>query len=364
LEPSTHADRVPIPSIPARAIGGARDLSRELTALKQRPDLPWLRDVDSQVLQQGLLDLHRSFESFFARRSGFPRFRSRKSSRATFRYPQRVKVAERRVFLPKVGWVRMRRSKDLGDYTGGATVRQDPDGYWFVSLTVAVPAPPPRCSDPGRPVGIDLGVKTLATLSDGRRVTNPRWLAGDARRLRRAHRALSRKDRGSRNRDRARRRLARVHRRVANRRRDFLHKLTSELTRTHDHIGLEDLGLRGMARTKLARRLNDASLREVRRQLTYKCETAGVSLVVVDRFFASTRICSECGERNEDLRLVDRTWRCCCGAAHDRDLNAARNILAESLRLARGRGARGHENARGARVGPRFEAVGIEAGTP
>jgi putative transposase len=215
-------------------------------------------------------------------------------------------------------------------------------------------------------IGVDLGVSDLAVFSDGGRVANPRWLDRDARRLRRAHRSLSRKRRQSRNRERARRRLARDYARVANRRADFLHKLTTNLIRGHDLIAIEDIGIAGLARTKLGRRIHDASLREFRRQLVYKAELSTTTVVVVDRFFPSTKRCSSCGLIKDDLSLQDRVWKCECGAHHDRDLNAAKNILAEGVRSLDGVAA-GHadtSNARGGRVRLPKGATVDEARTP
>jgi putative transposase len=343
----------------------SKRLSCELTQLKRKPAYAWLNDADSQALQQGLLDLHRAFEAFFSRRTGFPRFKSRKSDPLRFRIPQRVRVTGDRIFIPKVGWVRARLSRSLPDRLGSLTVRRDAAGTWFATIIVTVSKQPPR--NPRNLVGIDLGLRDLIVTSDGMRVPNPNWLAADRRRLRRAHRRLSRSARGGRNRARARQDLARRYKRVTNRRQDFLHKLTSQLVSDYDLLCLEDLGITGLVRTKLSRRLGDAALHELRRQIVYKAETLGAHAVIVDRFFPSSKRCSRCGLVNADLRPRDREWDCACGATLDRDLNAALNLLAEGLRLTEGTLAAGHadtQNACGARVRLPTEAASGEAGTP
>ena len=340
----------------------ANQLFRELTELKGRPGHEWLRDIDSQLLQQAVIDLCRAFVNFFERRSRFPRFKSRKSDRARFRIPQRVRVEGDRIYVPKVGWVRLRLSRPVSGAIKSATFARDACGTWHVTLVCEFLLPPavPLNVPPSRSLGVDLGLIDFLVASDGRRVPRPRFIAQADRGLRRARRDLSRKQRGSRRRAKARRRLARVERGVANRRQDFLHKLTSQLVREHDLICIENLGIAGLARTKLSRAMYDAALGEFRRQVVYKAAWQGKHCVVIDRFFPSSRRCSACGSVNRDLTPRERSWVCVCGAVHDRDLNAARNILTEGRRLV----AVGHtdtENARGARVSLPMGAAGAEA---
>jgi putative transposase len=336
-------------------------LMRELTTLKRRREYAWMREVDSQLLQQAILDVRSAFRAFFERRSGFPRFRSRKTSRQTFRIPQRVRIEGNRVVVPKIGRVRLHLSRPVRGVTKSATFTRDGTGRWWVSLVAEVEVPEPVAGSPIRPVGIDLGVVDLAMLSTGERVPRPRPDDGLARRLRRARRAMSRKRPQSRNRTRARRTVARLERRVANRRRDFLHKLTTRLVAEHDVIFLEDLGLQGLARTKLSRALFDASLGEFRRQCEYKALWRGTRCVAVDRFFPSSRTCATCGAVNASLAPKERVWRCRCGTVHDRDLNAARNLLTEGLRQLVAVGHTDTENARGARVSLHTGAASAEA---
>ena len=317
-----------------RSIGRAQ-LSAELTALKRRPETAWLREVSAQALQQALRDLDRAFAGFFARRSRYPRFRSRKRDPLRFRAPQDVKVRDGRVLVPRIGWVRMFQSQAVGLPTKGATFKCDAAGRWFVTLVAAfelpdAPLPPP---DPAKVIGIDLGLKDFAVLSDGRRVPAPRFYRAGQRKLRRAQRALSRREAGSRRREKARRRVARIHRQIADRRGDFLHKLSTDLVRGHEGLCIEDLSLNGLVRTKLARSFTDAALGEFRRLLVYKCQWHRTHLAVVDRWYPSSRLCRGCGAVNAGLTLSDRRWTCGCGMVHDRDLSAAINIRDEGLRL-------------------------------
>jgi putative transposase len=325
-----------------------------LTELKRRPETSWLNEVDSQSLQQALKDLHRAFVNFFEKRSRYPRFKSKKRDTRRFRIPQRVKIKDGKAYVPKVGWVRIRRSRDIDGAIKGATFKRCGDGYWYVTLTVefempaiALPAP-----DPAKTIGIDLGLIDFVTPSDGSDpIPAPKFYRKGRRKIRRNQRAVSRRERGSKRREKARRRLARAHQRVANRRNDFLHKLSTDLVNQHEAICVEDLNVKGLARTKLAGSFSDAAMGEFRRQLAYKCEWDRKALVVIDRFFPSSKMCNSCGALNDRLTLSDREWDCDCGAHHKRDFLAACNIRDEGLRtLAAGQAER--LNAQGASVRP------------
>ena len=306
----------------------------ELTALKKKPETAWLREADSQLLQQALKDLDQAFAAFFEKRAGFPRFKSKKRDEPRFRIPQRVKVEDSKVYVPKVGWVRIRQSQPVDCPIKGATFKRDGEGHWHVTLTAEfempeVPLPP---ANPERVVGIDLGLRDFAVLSDGTRIAPPKFYRKGLSKLRRAQRALSRKQKGSKNRDKARQRLNKVHARIRNQRQDWLHKLTTDLVTRYDGLCIEDLNLKGMARTKLSTSVLDAALGEFRRQLEYKAVWHRKHLAVIDRYFPSSRLCRECGTINTALTLSERVWICGCGAVHDRDLNAAQNIRAEGIR--------------------------------
>ena len=340
-----------------------KQLSQELTQLKTHPQTSWLKDVDSQLLQQALADLTRAYAAFFARRARPPHFKSRKTDRARFRVPQRVRIEAGRLYCPKVGWIRLRQSQEIGpgERLKSATFKRSATGHWDVTLVAEFELPnmsPPPISLGARVVGIDLGLKTFAVLSDGRLIESPRAYRAAQNRLRRAQRALSRAQRGSHNRAKQRVRVACVHERVRNVRQDFLHKTATALVQEYDALIIENLAVKGLARTKLAKSINDAAFGEFRRQLEYKARWQNKRLIVVDRFFPSSKMCGACGALNETLTLSDRAWACAgCGARHDRDLNAAQNIAREGLRLV----AVGHtetENACGADVRPLDEADG------
>jgi putative transposase len=326
---------------------GFKQLSAELTALKQQPETAWLREVIAQALQQALNDLHRAFINFFEGRARYPKFKSRKRDPLRFRLPQRVKVADGKVYVPKAGWVRIRQSQPVTEATKSATFRRAADGHWFVSLVaefemsdVVLPTP-----DPARVVGVDLGLKDFAVISDGERIPGPKFFRNGQRELRRAQRVLSRRKRGSNRRAKAKAKVALIHQKIASRRGDFLHKLSTDLIRSHDGICIEDLCIRGLVRTKLAKSVADASMGEFRRLLTYKAVWNRKHLAVIDRFYPSSRLCRSCGAINATLTLSERWWTCGCGMVHDRDLSAAINIRDEGLRML----AVGHTESRNAR---------------
>jgi putative transposase len=339
-------------------------LLRELTALKRQDEYRWLAKADSQLLQQALFDLRQAYRNFFERRARYPRFKSRKRDAQRFRIPQRVRLDGDRIYVPKVGWVRARVSREPIGELKSATFKREPSGTWFVSLVCEfqMSRAPLALTRGDKIVGIDLGIEEFAVLSNGTRCESPRYARRASRQLRRAHRALSRKQRGSRKRERARVRLSRLYRRTANQRQDFLHKLTTELVGEYDVIAIEDLGVTGLARTKLARAIHDSGFHEFRRQLVYKTRWSGKRLVIVDRFYPSSRRCSDCGAVNADLRPRVRRWRCGCGAEHDRDLNAAHNLRSQAMEGLVAVGRTDTENARGALIRPPTEAVGDEAG--
>lgn len=306
----------------------------ELTTLKQQPETVWLKEADSQLLQQALKDLDRAYAAFFGKRARFPRFKSKKRDEPRFRIPQRVRVESSKVYIPKIGWVKIRQSQPVDCPIKGATFKRDAEGHWYVTLTAEftmpdVPLPP---ANPESVVGVDLGLKDLVVVSDGTRILPPKFYRKGQNKLRRAQREMSRKQKGSKNRDKARKRLNKIHARTRNQRQDFLHKLTTNLVTRYDGLCIEDLNIKGMAKTKLSKSVLDAALGELRRQLEYKSVWHRKHLSVIDRFFPSSKLCRECGTINQTLTLSERVWTCGCGAVHDRDLNAALNIKAEGMR--------------------------------
>nr|WP_091088129.1 RNA-guided endonuclease TnpB family protein [Nonomuraea wenchangensis] len=304
--------------------------SAALTAWKKTPELAFLCEVSSVPLQQALRHLQAAFANFFARRAKHPTFKSRKRSRASAEYTRSAfRWRDGRLTLAKMGApldIVWSRPLPEGAEPSTVTVSRDPAGRWFVSLLVEekiAPLPPVE-----RSTGLDAGLTALLTLSCGEQIANPRHERRERRRLAKAQRALARKEKGSKNRAKARLKVARVHARIADRRRDYLHKVTTRLVRDNQVIAVEDLSVRNLLKNHaLARAISDAGWRELRRMLEYKTDWYGRTLAVVDRFFPSSKLCSVCGTLQEAMPLSVREWVCACGAVHDREVNAAKNML-------------------------------------
>jgi len=287
--------------------------------------------------QEALRDLQKAFQNFYRGRKkgksvGFPKFK-RKGEKDSFRLNGTIRFKGRKIQLPRIGKIRIKENRDV--YFNGrilsATVRRRAD-RWFVSVSVEDEISDPTSSI-GQAVGVDLGVKTLATLSNGAVVVNPRALGRRLRKLRQLSKSLSRKRKGSKNRAKAKMQLAKMYLRVFNIRQDNLHKLTTYLAKSHSRIVIEDLGVsRMMKNRRLARAIADVGFYEFRRQLKYKCRWYGSQLVVAPRIFPSSKMCSRCGHRKKELSLSEREYVCeQCGVRIDRDLNAALNLVAVSL---------------------------------
>jgi len=307
-----------------------------LNSLK-KSQFSWMYETSKCAPQEALRDLHKAFQNFYrglksGKKIGYPRFK-RRGNRDSFRLYGTIRFHERAIQLPRIGKVRI-KEKRKSYYNGrilSATVRRRAN-RWFVSVTVEEEIPD---SQPirGAPVGVDLGVKTLATLSDGTTFANPRAMGRRLRKLKQLHRSLSRKKKGSKNREKAKLRLAKMYLKVFNIRQDTLHKLTTYLAKSHSKVVIEDLCVSGMLKNRrLARVIADVGFYEFRRQLEYKCQWYGSELVVVSRTFPSSKLCSQCGHRKKELSLSEREYECeQCGLEIDRDLNAALNLVAVSL---------------------------------
>ncbi|MFF0248434.1 RNA-guided endonuclease InsQ/TnpB family protein [Streptosporangium sandarakinum] len=310
---------------------------RVITEAKQTPERAWLGEVSAVVLQQALADLNAAYRAFFAsitgRRKGpkvaAPRFRSRKDRRQAVRFTKNARfsvTAGGRLRLPKIGEVPVRWSRTLPSDPSSVTVIKDAAGRYFASFVLETADEPlPRAA---AEVGIDLGLTHFAVTSDGRKIENPRFLRQAERRLRKAQRALDRKAKGSANRKKAVVKVARAHTRVADARRDFAHKLSAALIRDNQAIYVENLSVKGLARTKLAKSVHDAGWSAFTAMLEYKAARYGRTFARIDRWFPSSKLCSACGTVQDEMPLNVRSWTCPCGAAHDRDVNAAINILA------------------------------------
>ncbi|WP_055521419.1 RNA-guided endonuclease InsQ/TnpB family protein [Streptomyces ossamyceticus] len=343
--------------------------SAALTEWKKTEELAFLTEVSSVPLQQALRHLQTAFGNFFAKRAKYPRYKSRKKSRASAEYTRSAfKWRDGQLTLAKMaGPVDIRWSRPLpeGAEPTTVTVSRDSAGRWFVSLLCAdtiTPAPATTNA-----VGLDAGITSLVTLSTGEKITNPRHERRDRARLARAQRELSRKAKGLANREKARRRVAKIHARIADRRRDFLHKLSTRLVRENQTVVIEGLAVRNLLRNgRLARAISDAAWTDLRSMLEYKCAWYGRELVVIDRWFPSSKLCGACGTVAARMPLNVREWTCDCGTVHDRDVNAARNILAAGLAAsACGDGVRPQrESSRTGRSSVKQEPQRATAGIP
>lgn len=303
---------------------------KALTLLKQQPETVWLNEVSSVCLQQALRDLQVAFSNFFDKRAAYPSFK-RKEARQSANYTERGFSfdPERRVLkLAKIGAIKVKWSRKAIPHPSSIRLIRTASGKYFVSLVVETqPAPLPKT---GESVGIDFGVARLATLSNGERVSNPKHGAKWQRRLAFYQKRLARAKKGSKRREKVKRHVARIHEKISNSRSDTLHKLSTDLVTRFDVICVEDLNLRGMVKNhSLARSLHDASIGTAIRMIEEKAERYGKTVVKIDRWFPSSKTCSDCGHIVEKLPLSVREWTCPeCGTTHDRDANAAANILA------------------------------------
>jgi putative transposase len=313
---------------------GYKETSAMLTEWKRDESLDFLNDVSCVPLQQGLRHLQKAFANFWAGRTQYPTFRKKRNggsaefTKSAFRWKNgQLFLAKCQEPLP----IRWSRQLPQGATPSTVTIRQDAAGRWFVSLLVDAeiePLPPVS-----KKVGIDLGVTSLIVTSDGTKVANPKTFKVKHKRLKRAQKALARKQKGSNNRHQARLKVAKLHAEIVDSRKDFLHKLTTQLVRDNQTIAVEDLNVKGMVKNHtLAQSISDASWGELVRQLTYKCEWYGRELVKIDRWFPSSKRCSCCGHIAEKMPLNVRNWVCPqCETKHERDVNAANNILAAGL---------------------------------
>ncbi len=314
------------------------ELSARLTAAKASPERAWLGEVSAVVLQQALADLTAAYRNFFASltgqrtgpRAGPPRFRSRKDRRQAIRFTRNARFAVTpggKLRLPKIGDIAVRWSRDLPSAPSSVTVIKDAAGRYFASFVVQAAGDPlPEAS---AEAGIDLGLTHFAVLSDGRKVASPRYLRRAERKLRRLQKSLSRKAAGSSNKEKARVRVARAHAKVADSRRDFHHKTSTAIIRETQAVYVEDLCVAGLGRTRLAKSVHDAGWSAFVHMLQYKAARCGRTFARTGRFEPTSQVCSACGTKDGPKPLAVRTWTCAaCGTVHDRDVNAARNILA------------------------------------
>ncbi|MDK2948971.1 MAG: putative transposase [Patescibacteria group bacterium] len=306
------------------------DLINELTKLKKEKDFEWLNEVNSQSLQVSLRNLDNAFTNFFRKQNKFPNFKSKKHNKNSFQIPQHLKLSEK-LDIPKIKDIKIIQHRKLEGKIKTATISKTTTGKYYISILIEQSKDLPKKDKikDKTTIGIDLGIKTFATISDGRKIDNPKYLKKSERKLKRQQRWLSRKIKGSKNRNKQRIKVALIHEKINNQRSDFLHKFSYELTHEKQvsSIAIEDLNVKGMVKNHyLARSISDVAWSEFKRQLEYKCDWYGKNLLVIGRFEASSKTCS-CGVVNQDLKLSDREWTCKeCKTKHDRDILAANNI--------------------------------------
>lgn len=302
-------------------------LRKQLNAIKHE-QFPFMLEVTKCSPQEAIIQLGDAFKRFFKGESKYPQFRKKgKNDRFSLTNDQ-FKIIGRKIKIPNLGWVRMHESLRYQGKILSAKVFNK-GGKWFVSIAVElneIILPKPKT---GKAVGIDLGITDLATLSDGTKIQAPKPLKSKLKKLQRLSKSLSRKQKGSANRAKAKIKLSRLHLKIANIRKDFLHKLTTNLIKTYDVICLENLNVQGMVKNrKLARSINDLGFYELKRQLVYKANQWGKQVKELNRFYPSSKTCSNCSYKLESLSLSTRYWTCPnCNTNHDRDINASINIL-------------------------------------
>ena len=308
------------------------------TPAQYKEEFPWLKEADSLALANAQMNLQAAYNNFFrSPEVGFPNFKKKYVNRFSYTTNNQkgsVAVTGRHIKLPKIGLVRIKKHRVFDGLIKSVTVSREPSGKHFVSLLVEQAQLEQLIPD-GSAIGVDLGITDFAAASNGDKTENPKCLIKSEKKLKQLQRSLSRKKKKSSNRNKARIKVARQHEKIKNQRNDFLHKESKKLIDENQVICLEDLNVKGLVKNhKLAKHISDVSWSKFKTYLEYKAKWYGSEIIYVDRFFPSSQLCSNCGH-NDGKKLLDvRQWRCPkCGAAHDRDINAARNILAEGTRI-------------------------------